>query len=75
MIVHGGTAGGKQEHGGAASRYLGTAANRKLNWMLASKTGRSCECQSRGAWVLLGDDMLDDAVRVSGRFGFGTAQH
>jgi hypothetical protein len=41
-------AGEEQDHVGAASRYLGTAANRKPNWMLTSKTDGRARASLKG---------------------------
>jgi hypothetical protein len=41
-------AGEEQEHVGAASRYLGTAANRKPNRMLALKTDDRVRANLKG---------------------------
>jgi hypothetical protein len=57
-------AGEEQDHVGAANRYVGTAATRKPNWMLASKTGDRARVNLKGHGSCEVSRVLDDAVRV-----------
>jgi 3-hydroxyisobutyrate dehydrogenase-like beta-hydroxyacid dehydrogenase len=53
-----------QDHVGAASRYLGTAANRKPNWMLASKTDDRARANLKVYGSCWTKTVFDDALRV-----------